>query len=238
MKAVAMAGGLEGPFVVEREGSSGVSVLNTGPLAVISHRWPGPCMHSNPRACGIGQGGTVGIQRLREDDETPPYGVPAREHRPDKTLSEVVNRCASALNASGALAALEYLNSRTRFRFTGVYHAEPPLLRNVFLYDRENPGLNVSGQVTPLEETYCGISLATNAPFATTDAPHDERLRLHAARDAIISYSGFPIRLAGGEPWGSLCHFDVRPRLLSPDEAYVLAAMAELFASWAADSGV
>lgn len=183
-------------------------------------------------------GGTVDIERQQGDDRTSPYNTLARESRPENSLADVLDRCADALHADGALAALRYLNGRTRFRYTGVYHAEPPLLRNVFLFDRENPRLNVSGEVAPLHETYCGISLVTNEPFATADAPHDERLRLHAAREVVISYSGFPIRMADGQPWGSLCHFDVRPRLLSADEQCVLAATAELFARWAAESGV
>ena len=148
----------------------------------------------------------------------------------ESAMAAVVRRCTAELSAGGTLAALRYLNSRTRFRYTGIYHAEPPMLRNVDLFDRENPRVNVSGDVKPLDETYCGIICGTNARFATGDALGDARLSGHAARETVLSYSGAPIRLANGEACGSLCHFDTRPRLLSAEEMRVLEAIAPLFA--------
>ena len=153
------------------------------------------------------------------------------------SLASVVTECAAELQGVGVLAALEFLNGRTRFRYTGVYHADPPLLRNLHLFDRENPRLNVSGDVSLLDETYCGITRATNAPFTTSDALHDARLHAHAARESVLSYCGVPIRLENGRPWGTLCHFDVRPRLLSSGESRVLEATAPLFARWLAETG-
>ena len=157
--------------------------------------------------------------------------------RATESPSAVVARCAAEFQRSGVLAALEFLNGRTRFRYTGVYHAEPPILRNIHLFDRENPHLNVSGDVAQLDETYCGITRTTNAPFETSNALHDARLRTHAARESVLSYSGVPIRLDNRGPWGSLCHFDVRPRLLSPAELHILEAAAPLFARWLAEAG-
>ena len=186
----------------------------------------------------LGTGGTVDSRRQHGDDSILPHGVRVREREDTATsVDDALDQCAVTLKADGALAALRYLNLRTRFRYTGVYHVEPPLLRNLYLFDRENPHLNVSGEIAPLEVTYCGIGLATNAPFATTDAPQDERLLHHAARESIISYSGVPIRLTNGQAWGSLCHFDVRPRLLSAEELRLLEATAELLGHWVAESG-
>ena len=167
----------------------------------------------------------------------PPLPMPRNNTRVVASLASVVTQCAAELQRSGVLAALAFLNERTRFRYTGVYHADPPLLRNVQLFDRENPRLNVSGDVAQLDETYCGITRTTNAPFATSNALHDARLRTHAARESVISYSGVPIRLDNRGPWGSLCHFDVRPRLLSPAELHILEAAAPLFARWLAEAG-
>ena len=77
---------------------------------------------------------------------------------------------ARLLHGRGILAALGYLNERTRYRFTGLYHAEPPLLHNVALFDRENPDLDGSGAVAKLDETYCSITCRTASPFSTDDA--------------------------------------------------------------------
>ena len=152
-------------------------------------------------------------------------------------MAAVVTRCEAELAAGGTLAALRYLNSRTRFRYTGVYHAEPPVLRNVDLFDRENPHLNVAGGLNPLDETFCGIVCGTNAPFLTRDSLADARLSRHAARESVLSYGGAPIRLENGEACGSLCHFDVRPRLLSAGEMRVLEHIAPLFARWFNEQG-
>ena len=141
---------------------------------------------------------------------------------------------ARLLHGRGILAALGYLNERTRYRFTGLYHAEPPLLHNVALFDRENPDLDGSGAVAKLDETYCSITCRTASPFSTDDARRDARLTAHAARDSVLCYSGVPIRLGNGLPWGTLCHFDLRPRLLPPNELAVLTSVAPLVAEWLA----
>lgn len=151
---------------------------------------------------------------------------------PTASDARVVAQCSLALASGGLLAALRVLNERTRFRFTGVYRAEPPMLRNVELFDRENPTLNVSGESTPLAETYCGITCGGGAPFSTPDAQRDARLAMHAARDSVLSYGGVPIRMDSGIPWGTLCHFDVRPRLLPPAELAVLESVAGVIARW------
>jgi GAF domain-containing protein len=159
----------------------------------------------------------------------PAKGAPVLS-RSDHALVRAVER---ELEECGIGAAVELLNGRTRFRYTGIYRAEPPRLRNVYLYDRENPTLNVSGAVTPIETTYCSITCATDAPFTTPDAGADPRLAAHPARESVISYAGVPLRLPGGRAWGTLCHFDVRPRLLPPHELDALASVAPVIARWA-----
>lgn len=146
--------------------------------------------------------------------------------------AEVLTDVRTLLEAADLEAALSYLNARTRFRFTGIFQVDPPLLRNVGLVDRENPTLNLSGAVKQIELGYCGLACATRAPFVTTNARLDDRLQSHAARDSIISYAGAPIRLPSGIAWGTLCHFDVRPRLMEPTELPILEAVTPLFAAW------
>jgi GAF domain-containing protein len=139
---------------------------------------------------------------------------------------------AGLLRDAGIGRVLRYLNGRTRYRFTGIYHVEPPLLRNVHLFDRENPTLDCSGAVSRLDETYCSITSSRSVPFATADASRDPRLREHAARESVLCYSGVPIRLASGATWGTLCHFDLRPRLMPDEETAVLQAVVPMIAQW------
>ncbi|HEY8310526.1 MAG TPA: GAF domain-containing protein, partial [Gemmatimonadaceae bacterium] len=109
-------------------------------------------------------------------------------------------------------SALAVLNERTRYRFTGVYRVDPPALRNEQLFDRENPTLALGGDVSSLENTYCGIIATTGAAFAAGDSRTDSRLTRHPSRDAVVSYIGVPVICTTGRVVGTLCHFDLRPR--------------------------
>lgn len=138
----------------------------------------------------------------------------------------------AALRRSGLYAALALLNGRTRYRFTGIYRVDPPLLRNLRLYDRENPSLELGGDISTLDETYCHIVYHTEDCFATDDAARDERLRTHPARASVLCYLGAPVHDPAGRTWGTLCHFDVRPRLDPPRELPVLAWAAAAIGAW------
>ncbi len=162
-------------------------------------------------------------------------GEDARGRSSGESLASEVAR---VLSGKGVHAALSLLNRRTRFRFSGLYRVDPPLLRNIHLFDRENPDLNVSGAVSPLASTYCGIACSTAAPFITSDARSDARLESHPARDSIVSYCGVPIRSRGGIPWATLCHFDFRRRLARPEETALLETIVPVFAQWLAGQGL
>lgn len=132
----------------------------------------------------------------------------------------------------GMHSALGLINARTRYRFTGVYRADPPMLRNEYLFDRENPSLSLGGDVNPLDHTYCSIVAATQQPFAVANARHDRRLTLHPARDSVVAYVGVPIRIPNGCIFGTLCHFDLRPRILPLDEVATLESISRIVAQW------
>jgi len=125
---------------------------------------------------------------------------------------------------------LRQLNARTRFRFTGLYRVDPPLLHNLHLYDRENPELNLAGECSVLVDTYCALIADDACPFTTADSSTDLRLVMHGARESVRSYCGVPIRSAGGLVWGTLCHYDVRPRLAPRVELATLEHVATLLA--------
>jgi GAF domain-containing protein len=170
----------------------------------------------------------------------------ARQH---ETRQSGVNRPSAESAGAGALsieehlrrgglhAALAHLNAHTRFRFTGVYRVESDLLRTVALFDRENPSLASTADVVKLEETYCGVT-CRGAPFQTANAQRDERLRHHAARDTVLSYVGVPVHGANDAVWGTLCHFDHRPRVVAPGDVAALKAAAPAIARWLAGAAV
>lgn len=135
----------------------------------------------------------------------------------------------AVLKGSGLHAALKFLNSRVRHRFTGVYRFAPPLLRNVCLYDRENPALRSMSSLQ-LKDTYCSIVAINGEPFQTDNATADSRLLLHPARFTALAYYGTPLTDSVGRCVGSLCHWDTRPRVLPPIEREFLLLVAPFVA--------
>lgn len=156
---------------------------------------------------------------------------PPREHDRGDANAAVARTCVEILSSAGPMDMLAWLNARARFRFTGLYRAAPPYLHNLYLYDRENPTLNVSGEVSRLDDTYCAIVCADDQRFATVNSGKDGRLTTHAARERVISYCGVPIRRESGVISGTLCHYDVRPRLLPRFETEVLQLVALILGS-------
>lgn len=170
------------------------------------------------------------------DPDRQPYAWPKSNHLSAGSDAEDAAAVGAAfgavLESSGMSEALALLNCRTRYRFTGFYRVDPPVLRNLYLFDRENPSLALSGEVTQLSNTYCGIVAAACAPFVTQNATDDERLSAHPARDSVVSYVGVPVRSTDGRVFGTLCHFDLRPRILPENELAVLNASSQCVSDW------
>ena len=115
-------------------------------------------------------------------------------HRPvgftgDERLETTVARFAEQLEADGLHAALGYLNSRTRFRFTGAYRFAPPLLCSIEIFDREYPTLALSAEVE-MRTTYCSIVGAADEALAVDDAEADSRVRASRFAGRMGSRSG------------------------------------------------
>jgi hypothetical protein len=139
----------------------------------------------------------------------------------DSSPARVISRLHSTLDGSGVHALLRELNARVPHRFTGIYRFDEPMLRNVRLFDRENPDLEI-GTDLPLREAYCSILHRDNTPFSTDNARTDSRLPDVLAQGATIAYCGVPL---GG--YGALCHFDLQPRELVDSEIPIMAGVAD-----------
>ena len=141
----------------------------------------------------------------------------------------------AALERDGVRGALRYLNQRTRHRYTGIYRFDPPMLRSVVLYDRENPSLQ-TGSDTRIEQSYCSLVRDDERPVTIADADGDPRVAAHPARARYQAYCGTPVRDGDGRCVGSLCHFDSRPRLVPESELPLLARAAELLGPYCASA--
>ena len=148
---------------------------------------------------------------------------------PDSRSEKPFTRFVRELRHRGLYAALALLNNRTRFRYTGVYRFAPPLLHNVCLFDRENPQVRTRGDLQ-LDDTYCGIVARSGEPLVVENSLTDHRLLWHPSRKTVIAYNAVPLLDTTDKCFGSLCHWDVRPRLLPVGEADLLHELAPLVA--------
>ena len=151
-------------------------------------------------------------------------------HQPEelRSLEQILH---DTLRREGLPAALRFLNGRTRHRFTAVYRFDPPWLRNVCTVDRENPDLTLTADCR-IRESYCSFVFEQVEQFTVEDATADPRVADHPKRAALLAYCGVPVLDGDGACIGTLCHFDPRPRLMSPTELPLLERAAVLVAPW------
>lgn len=136
------------------------------------------------------------------------------------------------LEEGGIHRALAFLNSRVPHRFTSVCRFDPPMLRGVFAFDREQSGMLLGGRTHVLDETYAVLVQKRKQRFITENAARDSRLLFHYARATTGSYVGVPIRLPSGEMWGVLAHHDALPRRVPSIEVDVLEEVTSVIARW------
>ncbi len=129
------------------------------------------------------------------------------------------------LRDHGVVAALRVLNSRAPHRFTGIYRYTPTILANVHLVDAFVPEVSRGGDV-PLEDAYCML-LADHGQVSFGDVAGAPC----AAKSAspVVSYCGTLLVRANGEPFGSLCHFDLNRCQRPSTEMPLLQMAAPLF---------
>lgn len=109
------------------------------------------------------------------------------------------------LDEQGVVAALRVMNSRTPHRYTGIYKYTPEILKNVYLVDAFEPGVTRGGDV-PNQDAYCLLlrDASTISFGRVEDAPCPVKLA-----SPVVSYCGVLLYRPSGEPFGSLCHYDV-----------------------------
>ena len=117
----------------------------------------------------------------------------------------------AALEQGDLYEGLRVLARRTPHRFTGMYRYAGDMLRNVALIDKFAPELRQGGDVT-MGDAYCGMvrDLDLRDGFAFGDASCDARFARKGG-SPVMSYCGVMVRTPSGEPFGTLCHFDLLP---------------------------
>jgi GAF domain-containing protein len=83
-----------------------------------------------------------------------------------------------------------------------------------------------------MQTTYCSIVGETQSGLAVDDAELDDRVHTHPARERYAAYCGVPLRDRDGESFGTLCHYDPRPRIGTSGQLELLDRVAPLVARY------
>lgn len=154
---------------------------------------------------------------------------PPRQHNPaviETDIGEELAQLRDALREGGLQAGLAWLNGRTPYRFTGMYRYDGDTLRNVALFDRWTPDAR-QGADAPMAETFCAILRDSGEWLEVDDGPNDARFPW--MRDnAVVCYCGALLRDEQGQPWGTVCHFDLQRCQPVRGEVDLLLAAAPL----------
>jgi GAF domain-containing protein len=80
----------------------------------------------------------------------------------------------------------------------------------------------------PLTYGFCPFAMAAADPYFLEDARADLALAENPAvtQLGVVAYAGVPLRVAGGEPIGTVCAIDRRPRAWTGEDLQLLADLA------------
>ncbi len=129
--------------------------------------------------------------------------------------------------SGGPRAAIAFLNSLTDHRFTSLYRFDGETLRNITFYDREHPDLEICEDI-PVMASYCVFVRDSGRMFMTAEAQNDDRVQNHPKQRTVQSYCGVPLLDRAGKLFGTICHFDFKPRRIADLDVELLEYMATL----------
>jgi hypothetical protein len=142
------------------------------------------------------------------------------------TVLPEIGEFTEALQRHGIHEALQYLNSRTPHRYTGVFRFDGDVLRNEALFDRYRADFR-KGDDAPMAATYCALVGRQQAPLEINDATQDAHVK-GLVDTPVISYCGVLIRDSNGKAFGTLCHYDLKRCQERTTDLPLLQAAAKL----------
>ncbi len=125
----------------------------------------------------------------------------------------------------GVQSSLQYLNSLTQHRYTGLFLFDGERLKNTYIHDRQATVQSLFPEMAA-NYSYCLTVKKSGQPFRVVNAPQDERLVGHPSRDSVKSYCGAPLRDLQGEVFGTVCNFSLDPCHSGDEEIPLLEGFA------------
>jgi GAF domain-containing protein len=149
--------------------------------------------------------------------------------------SELLATLRATLRREGLRGLVIHLNGLTQYRFTSLYRFDKDQLQNLCFYDRESPAQHSTPSI-PVMASYCVFVRDSAQPFHTPDSLQDECLTGHPKQQAVRSYCGVPLVGEDGRMLGTICHFDLVPRVRGVHDLELLEAVATLLNEWFAET--
>ncbi|GAB3476399.1 hypothetical protein [Polaromonas eurypsychrophila] len=124
-------------------------------------------------------------------------------------LAVEVDSFSKVLLVGGLGVALDFLNTRTGYRFTFIYKCELPHARRVMVHDRELLYIP-SRDLVPVTQTFFEFMLIEPV-FVTADGLVDERCCVHPGRKHFRGFCGIQLFHSDGRHFGWLAHANPGP---------------------------
>jgi hypothetical protein len=139
---------------------------------------------------------------------------------------QAVTQLKTILRNDGVRPALIFLNHLTEHRFSALYQFKDDQLRNLYFYDRECPEVESTDEI-PVTASYCVFLRETGALFHTRTPCVTAGAQPSEARTSagVLRRSGARCE---GKLFGSICHFDLQPRVISDHDVDLMEAVALL----------
>jgi hypothetical protein len=144
----------------------------------------------------------------------------------EQGIARELTEFVALVQQQGVHAALAYLNRRPPHRYTGLFRFEGEVLRSEVLVDGNQP-LVRRGEDVPMAATFCSLIGRQQAPLEILDVTTDPQYT-GLVDTPVISYCGVLIRDAQGQPYGTLCHYDLQRCQERTTDQPLLAAAATL----------
>lgn len=102
--------------------------------------------------------------------------------------------------------------------------------RQFFKSTRGLPEALAELRTTPLTHSFCQHVVMEGAPLAVEDSLYDELVKDNKAVSelGVRAYVGVPVFSATGEPLGSLCAIDMKPRIWDDNDIAILRDLADV----------
>ncbi|MGC3981750.1 MAG: hypothetical protein QM808_10845 [Steroidobacteraceae bacterium] len=121
------------------------------------------------------------------------------------------------LTEEGIRGALAWLNERVEHRFTALCIKDAETLKNIYIFDRNDPTAKPFIDV-PMDPQQSSLIF--------NDQPTDA-----SGSAEFNAYCGMPLRRADGSIFGAICHFDYLPREIAAEELQVLSSASEVLSA-------